>query len=117
MPPVADQRISRNVMDPTLGYCFSPNLQGKYIVEDVENLPEIYNIRIKATDAAKDAYERPDRFEVILNIIDGDENKTDWIPREIIYNFPREFGKDEIELDGPKVIARFKLKKISPAEN
>jgi hypothetical protein len=116
MPPVADLRQEVNVKDPTLGYCFSPNLQGKYMVE-VENLPAIYNIRIKATPAAKEAYEKPDRFEVILNIIDGDENKTDWIPREIIYNFPQEFSKDEIELVGPKVTARFRLKKISPPDN
>jgi hypothetical protein len=116
MPPEADLRQTGNVKDPTLGYCFSPNLQGKYEVE-VDNLPEINTISIKATAEAKDAYERPDRFEVILNIIDEDKDKTDWIPREIIYNFPREFSKDEIELVGPKVTARFKLIPVAPADD
>jgi hypothetical protein len=59
-------------------------------------------------------------FQVILEIGDDDVPKAEdgqEIRKEVIYNFPRGFGEDEIELDGPKVIARFKLKKISPTEN
>jgi hypothetical protein len=118
MPRVADLRQSSTVKDPTLGLCFSPNLQGKYMVEiHREDLPKINTIIIKATEIAKEAYERPDDFEVRLNIIDGDENKTDWIPRELKYNFPEGFTKDDIELDGSKVTVRFKLKKIPSPEN
>lgn len=118
MPPVADLRKEGNVKDPTLGLCFSPNLQGQYKVE-VDNLPEINTISIKATEAAKLAYESM-LFQVILEIGDDDVPKAEGgqeIRKEVIYNFPRGFGEDEIELDGPKVIARFKLKKITPAES
>jgi len=118
MPQVADLRPESIVKEATLGYCFSPNLQGQYMVEiDKEDLPKINNITIKATPAAKEAYERPDRFEVILNIIDGDESKTDWIQRELKYDFPEGFTKDDIELVSPKVTVRFRLRKISPSEN
>ena len=119
MPPEADLRLPEPVKDPTLGCCFSLNLQGKYIVEiNKEDLPKINNITIKATPAAKDAYEKPDRYEVVLNILDGDQDKTDWISRELIYNFPQGFSKDDIELVSPKVTVRFRLKKVfSPIEN
>jgi hypothetical protein len=118
MPPVADQRQTGNVKDPTLGYCFSPNLQGQYMVE-VDNLPEINTISIKATGAAKLAYESM-LFQVILEIGDDDVPKAEGgqdIRKEVIYNFPRGFGEDEIQLVGSKAIARFKLKKIPSAEN
>ncbi len=118
MPPEADLRQPEPVKDPTLGCCFSLNLQGKYMVEiNKEDLPKINNITIKATPAAKEAYEKPDRYEVVLNILDGDQDETDWISREIKYDFPEGFSKDDIELVSPKVTIRFRLIKISPTEN
>ena len=60
---------------------------------------------------------RSTHFEVILNIIDDDKDKTDWIPREIIYNFPQGLSEDEIELVSPKVTARFKLVPINPDDS
>ena len=118
MPPEADLRQPRNVKDPTLGYCFSPNLQGQYMVE-VDNLPEINTISIKATDVAKLAYESM-LFQVILEIGDDDVPKAEGgqeIRKEVIYNFPRGFGEDEIQLVDSKTIARFKLIKIPSVDN
>ncbi len=121
MPPEEDLLGLHNVGTPTLGYCFSANLQGKYKVEKVANLEEVLSITIRATPAAKQAYEEPERFQVILEIIDKDIKKAEEgqeIRREVIYNFPKEFvSSKQIELVNPKVTAQFKLVKVSPAEN
>ena len=117
MSPIADQRQPSTVKDPTLGYCFSANLQGKYMVEiNKEDLPKINTITIKATEAAKLAYESM-LFQVILEIGDDDIQKAEGgqeIRKELVYNFPHGFGEDEIQLVGDKVTVRFRLIKISP---
>ena len=120
MPSTEEFYESYNVENPTLGYCFSPNLQGRYIVEEVINRNEVLNIVIQATLAAKEAYENM-LFQVILQIDDADIDKIEEgqiIQREVIYNFPKDFvDRGEIKLVGPRVTAEFKLKKVSPLEN
>ena len=112
MPPEGDLLQLYSIKNPKLGYCFSYNLQGKYEAE-VENLPDVLIITIRATPAAIQAYEENTRYHVNLDIIDGDELEEGIIPREVRYNFPRDFvEKGEIELVSPKVTARFKLVRI-----
>jgi hypothetical protein len=120
MPPKEELYESYPVENPTLGYCFSPNLQGRYVVEEVININEVRNIVIQGTLEAKQAYENK-LFQVILEIGDADierigEGRT--IQREVIYNFPEDFlERGEIKLVGSRVKAEFKLKQITPEDN
>ena len=112
MPPEADPLSEATIKVPKLGIALSSNLQGKYRVE-IKNLPEVIGqISIRATQAAKQAYESM-RYQVILEIDDEDINSEE-VRRELVYNFPEEFvSKDEIRLNQPLVQAIFKLVPLS----
>jgi hypothetical protein len=116
MPPETDPLNIYTVTTGTLGYCFSPNLQGRYKV-DVDNLTEIISsIAIKATFEAKQAYESM-RYQVILEIADEDV-KLEEPRRTVVYNFPERYvRKDEIKLNQPPVTAQFRLTRLPSAEN
>jgi hypothetical protein len=118
MPPQEDP-LSEYTISPTIGYCLSENLQGKYKVE-VANLRQVLDIMvIRATAEAKRAYEQQPLPEMTLYILDGDEKKpqTDPPRRRVVYNFPQEYvRKGEIELKGEPVEARFTLTPLAPAE-
>ncbi len=96
----------------TVGYCFSENLKDKYVVE-LDNAADLATVLIKATTEARQAYERQP-FQILLYILD-DDAKTEPGPRDVVYAFPQEYlRQDDIELNQPKVQARFKLKPITP---
>lgn len=111
MPPEPDL-LGEASVKAKLGIALSPNLQGRYRVE-IKNLPQVIGqISIRATPAAKQAYEAM-RYQVILEI-DDDDIKYEEVRRELVYNFPQEFvGKDEIHLEQPRVQAIFKLVPLS----
>jgi hypothetical protein len=119
MPPKEELYESYPVANPTLGYGYSPNLEG-YWVAEVINLNEVKNISIRGTLEAKQAYEH-ELFQVILPIADSDIDKIEegqTIKREVIYLFPEDFvERGEIKLDSPRDTAEFRLKRVSPAEN
>jgi len=116
MPLEVDTRVEYPIDQPILGFSFSDTTQGKYEVE-VENELEVLSFTIKATEAAKQAYENM-RYQVILEILDEDVKSVEEgreIPREVIYLFPEEFvRRNEIELVSPKATATFKLVPVSP---
>jgi hypothetical protein len=116
MPLQEDPRVEYAIDQPILGFGFSANTQGKYVVE-VENLVEVLSIAVRATEAAKQAYEDMP-FQVLLVILDEDVKKAEEgleIQRDVIYNFPEEFvRRNEIELVNPKATATFKLIPVSP---
>ena len=116
MPLQEDPRGEYPIAQPILGFCYSDNTQGKYIVQ-VEKLEEVLNITVRATEAAKQAYENM-RYQVILEILDEDEKYAEGgleIQRDIIYNFPEEYvRRNEIVLVSPKATATFKLVPVSP---
>jgi len=108
--PETEGRLSDEIIKaPTLGIALSPTLQGKYNVE-VINLNELITpISIKATDTAKQAY-ASQPFQMTLFILDEDKNTTEELKRAVVYNLPKEFVReDEIRLNQPVAIARFKL--------
>jgi hypothetical protein len=119
MPPQEDRLIDYTITGATPGITLSPTLLGKYDVNDVEieNLPEVIGgITIRATPEAKRAYEKM-RYQVILEIDDEDAESIEPLKKELIYNFPADYvRKDEIMLNQQPVIARFKLKLLSPAK-
>jgi hypothetical protein len=112
MPPEANPLSEAPIKVSKLGIALSPNLQGKYKVE-IKNLPQVIGqISIRATQAAKQAYEGM-RYQVILEI-DDEDIKSEEVRRELVYNFPEEFvSKDEIRLNQPLVQAIFKLVPLS----
>lgn len=117
MPPEEDRLKSYPITTATVGYCLSANLQGHYRV-DVDNLTEVMGfITIRATPEAKQAYEGM-RYQVILEIDDEDAQSTEWVPRELTYNFPADYvSKGDIELNQEPVTARFKLIALPSAES
>jgi len=112
----AEQLKDYTITSATLGRCLSANLQGSYRVE-VTNLEEVLRpIAIKATEAAKQAYELQP-FQIILYVFDDDKKSTDEQRRKVVYNFPEDsVRKGEIILNQQPVIARFKLTPLARAE-
>lgn len=116
MPLQVDMRNEYAIAQPRLGFSYSDNTQGKYVAE-VENLNEVLSITVRATEAAKQAYEAMP-FQVTLIILDEDVKYAEEgleIPRDVIYNLPEEFvRRNEIVLVSPKATATFKLIPVSP---
>ncbi len=117
MPPEKDPLGIYTITTGKLGYCLSANLQGRYKVEEVYNLNEIIgSIYIKATPEARQAYEGM-RYQVILEI-DDDDKDSEAPRRTVIYNFPERYVRtNEIVLNQPPVTAKFKLTRLTSAEN
>ena len=99
------------------GFSLSANLQAKYNVQLTNPDAVMSAISIRATPEAKRAYEQM-RYQVILEIDDSDKDdeSTEPLRRELIYNFPAEYvRRGEIVLNQQPVTARFKLTPL-PAE-
>lgn len=87
-----------------VGYILSENLAGKYTVEmDPESVSSLKTINLLATEEAYEAYSRM-RYPILIEIRDEDvQNSGEIPPKEIIYNFPREYvARGEIELGEPQ---------------
>jgi hypothetical protein len=117
LSPAEDVLRDENVQ-ATLGFCFSPNLQGRYRVE-LQNESELTSaiLKIKATPAAKQAYEQQP-FQIFLPILDEDARPaTDVIARRVDFNFPEEYvGRGEIRGAGEAAPeARFRLVPVPAA--
>ena len=102
-----------------VGYSFSANTQGKFEVQqsDEAELRTRSEIKIRATLAAKEAYEKR-RFHVTLEIDDDDQNKAE-VKRLLIYNLPEEYVREgEIKLapEHEPVEARFKLIELASGD-
>ncbi len=109
MPPEGDRLEKLKVGEVGVSFCFSPITQGKYRVL-LDNETEVMSvIDIRATQQAKDEYEAM-IYQVRLEIYDDDPEATDWVSRELKYDFPDEHvAKGDIKLDQDPVEARFKL--------
>jgi hypothetical protein len=113
LPPMGDV-LRQYPVQATLGICMSQNLQGKYKVELRED-PTIDFVLIRATPAAHQDYDKMP-FHMILNVEDSDKSSSDYISREVVFNFPREYvRKDEIKLDQSVPKVQFRLVPITPS--
>jgi len=113
--PVADE-LRDSQVQATLGFCFSPNLQGKYRVELESNPADLANVLIKATPLAEQAYANA-AYQMILYIDDLDEKATEQIKRQVVFSFPEEYvRRDEIRPDQSPPEARFRLVPIAQPE-
>jgi len=114
MPPEGEKLEEYSITPAKIGFVFSQNLAGKYDAK-LQNETEMAMISIKATPAAKNAYEQQP-FQMLLYIRDGDE-KAPESKRQLVYNFPAEYVREgEIELNQLPVEARFKLTTPPQAE-
>ncbi|MHC4703427.1 MAG: hypothetical protein ACYTFQ_22910 [Planctomycetota bacterium] len=106
--PQEEQLGTFQVGGVIVGIRFSPITQ-KYTVQFKEEALAMSQVAIRATQRAKEAYEA-EAYKVTLDIYDTDLNETDWVPRQLRYNFPDEYLRlGEIELDQNPVEVRFKL--------
>jgi hypothetical protein len=113
LPPEEEKLRAYSITSATIGYVFSPVLQEKCRVK-LLNPEDMAMVSIKATDAAKNAYEGQP-FQILLYILDGDEKKKVEQSRKVVYDLPQEFvGKDEIMLNQQPVTARFELVPLAP---
>jgi hypothetical protein len=113
MPPAEDALRDYTIQSPRFGIVQSLSLEGRYYVK-IDNPTEVIGpISIRATLAAKQAYEGM-RYQVILEIEDDDANKLEESRREVVYNFPKDFAsRNEIVLSQAPARARFKLVPLS----
>ena len=66
-------------------------------------------IMLKASQQAFDAYEKT-KYQILIEILPGDETVEGALHRDVIYNFPKEFvQKGEIKLGEAPRKAVFKL--------
>jgi hypothetical protein len=113
--PPTEKGLEKYNVTATIGFVFSANLVGGYGIE-LLNPSELATVNIKATAAARKAYE-DEPYQMILHILDKDKNITGEQRKKVIYTFPEEFVRsDEIELDQPPAQAKFILTPRASAE-
>ncbi len=111
----AQNVLAADSVPATLGFCFSPNLQGKYRVVLQNDPTELARVLVRATPFARQAY-REAPYQILLYIDDRDRQATEPIRREVVFSFPEEYvRRDEIRADQPAPIARFTLEPIPEA--
>jgi len=114
MPPEEDRLSDYTINKTTYSVALSPNLLGEYTVEVTNESQILSPIAIRATPAAKQAYELQPLPLMTLYIFDDDKKGAEGQRRAVVYNFPSEFvSKDEIKLKGEPVEARFNLVPVS----
>jgi len=113
MPPSTEDLKQYTITGATIGFVLSANLVGRYDPV-LLNYPELASFTISATPAAKAAYEGQ-AYQILLYILDDDAQKSGENRKEVVYNFPAEsVREDNIKLNQPREIARFKLEPRSP---
>lgn len=113
LPAAIEDLKQYPVTGATIGFVLSHNLVGQYKPE-LLNYSDIATFYIQATAPAKAAYDEQ-AFKMQLFILDGDEQNTAEVKREVVYNFPREFVREgKIRLDQVPAVARFRLVPVTP---
>lgn len=108
MPPAKDTLTEHTITTATLGFCLSEVMQGKFKVE-VLNPTDMATVLIRATPAARQAYEKQP-FQMMLHIMDDDRKAAGELRRPVVFNFPEEFvRRDEIAPAQPPAQVRFRL--------
>ena len=116
--PLTENPLEPRTEQPTIGYICSKNFWDKYTVELI-NKSDLRTIHFKASERAFIAYEKT-AYQILIEVLPGDETAEDAIHRPVIYNFPEEFvQKGEIKLVEPEPprVAIFKLVPISESPN
>ena len=112
--PSAVELLQDRILQPTIGFLLSKNLQGKFDIELFNENDLTSTTKIKASDDAWSAYDKRTPYQVLDEARDGDENTEGEISRQLIYNFPLEYvQKQQIRLNEPLREARFRLRPLA----
>jgi len=112
--PSTVELLQDRILQPTIGFLLSKNLQGKFDIELLNENDLTSATKIKASDDAWSAYDKRTSYQVLVEARDGDENIEGEISRQLIYNFPLEYvQKQQIRLNEPLREARFRLKPLA----
>jgi hypothetical protein len=114
LPPEGQGLMDYIINNPTLSIAKPPTLENDYQVEIIEYQKLIgTSFTIRATEAAKQAYEGQNRALMTLHIRASDTTNPEEVKtRPVVYNFPEEYvRKDEIKLKNPQdaAVAKFRL--------
>jgi len=118
--PEEDRLSDYTIFNTTYSVALSPNLLGEYTVEVTNETQVLLPIAVRATEAAKRAYENQPYPSMTLYIFDDDRKEAaEGKSRAVVYNFPLEFvQRGEIELiknTQQPAEAKFKLIPLSSA--
>ncbi len=92
----------------TYGFCFSPNLQGKYEVVLDSDPAQLATVLIKATPFAHQAYAQAP-YQMTIYIHDTDRQQES-VTRGVVFTFPEEYvRRDEIRANQPVQTVKFRL--------
>jgi len=107
---------SKPFQPQTIGFVMTPEMAGKYTVQLLNETDLKSRVQLRASEAAFAEYQkRP--YHLLIEVLPGDERRTEIPPRPVIYNFPRDYvRKGEIELveTTSEKTAQFKLVPINP---
>jgi len=112
----AEVSLQDRPLQPTIGYIFSKNLQGKYSIELLNENELTETTQFRATDAAWAVYKDKTPYQILVEVRDSDEAAKGG-EREVVYNFPVEFvEKGETKLNEPRRKAKFRLVPAGPQQ-
>jgi hypothetical protein len=114
LAPAEGALQGRPVLPATLGFCFSPNLQGKFRVVLSNDPPQPAMVLVKATQLAYQAYQASP-YQMILYIHDADKQSAEpWITRPVVFAFPEDYlARGEIKADQPVPVVKFRLEPVA----
>jgi flagellar biosynthesis regulator FlbT len=105
----ATEQLNKQPINPMVGYIISPTMLGQYKVELVNESDFKTISDIRGTEKAFDAYKKQ-RFQILVEVREGDAALPEIPIRPVIYNFPPEFIKSgQIEAPTPPLTARIRL--------
>jgi hypothetical protein len=114
LAPAENKLQEHPVLPATLGFCFSPNLQGKFQVV-LSNDPPLPNmVLIRGSQLAYQAYQALP-YQMVLPIHDADRQSSEpWITRKVVFLFPEEYvARGEIKASQPEPVVKFRLEPLA----
>jgi len=107
--PSAEVSLQDRPLQPTVGFIYSKNLQGKYSIELLNENELTETTQFRATEAAWAVYKDKTPYQLLIEVRDSDVADKE-VSRQVVYNFPLEFvEKGQIRLNESPRRARFKL--------
>jgi hypothetical protein len=112
----AEKSLIDDRVPAVLNFCFSQNTQGKYrvVLSDANDPTKpLAAVMVQATLQARDLYAKTTP-QLILYIRDEDRQATDFITREVQFNFPQDsLRAGEIRASQTAPTVRFRLEPIA----
>ncbi len=115
--PPTEEPLSERPLQAKIGFLLSPNLQGKYKIELLNESVLTSRTAIKASDSAWAEYSKRTPHQILVEARSSDDVTGAVITRQVIYNFPADsVRKKEIELIDPPRDAKFKLVPVAASQ-